>query len=426
MKIRFLKFLATVCVLACSFSFVFCLTSCSNGNDVGSNLSFELVNGKEYQVTGLGEDVSTDIVIPDTYKGLPVTSIADGAFKCKYLTSVVIGSNVKTIGDEAFLGCYRMTSVTIPDSVTSIGKGAFVDCFALPYNEYENCKYLYTKSNPYHALIGIAGEECLSYTMHEDTVVVVGGAFDGCSNIENITISGKVKLIGSYTFNNCASLMSIVIPNSVESIGDYAFYNCHNISKAIIGNSVQSIGEYAFSGCSRIERLTIPDSVTSIDCRAFYRCSSLISLHIGNSVQSIGECVFSGCYSLERLTIPDGVTSIGDKAFSSCSSLISVKIGNGVQSIGDSTFLKCSKLESVIIPNSVTHIGYDAFGDCFKLDSVFYEGTAEEWASLPSYSKNGYYLKKATTYYYIENKSDLPNDNGNYWHYDEDGNPSIW
>ena len=85
MKIRFLKFLVTICVLACCFSLFFCLTSCLNGNGKESNLEFTLVNDKEYRVIGLGEETSTDIVIPDTYKGLPVTSIADGAFKCRYV-----------------------------------------------------------------------------------------------------------------------------------------------------------------------------------------------------------------------------------------------------------------------------------------------------------------------------------------------------
>ena len=33
------------------------------------------------------------------------------------------------------------------------------------------------------------------------------------------------------------------------------------------------------------------------------------------------------------------------------------------------------------------------------------------------------YLKNATRYYYSE---DVPTTSGNFWHYDENGNPVIW
>jgi hypothetical protein len=55
--------------------------------------------GETYQVKGIGNCTDTDIVIPSTYNGLPVTSI----------------------GEDAFTGRSSLTSVTIPDSVTIIG-----------------------------------------------------------------------------------------------------------------------------------------------------------------------------------------------------------------------------------------------------------------------------------------------------------------
>ena len=60
-------------------------------------------NGNGYSVTGY-EGMPTVVVIPETYEGLPVTSI----------------------GERAFEDCFGLTSITIPDSVTSIGSSAFV------------------------------------------------------------------------------------------------------------------------------------------------------------------------------------------------------------------------------------------------------------------------------------------------------------
>ena len=53
------------------------------------------------------------VAIPSTYRGLPVTTICDGAFAdCQNLTYISIPSSVTSIGNEAFRGCTSLTSVT--------------------------------------------------------------------------------------------------------------------------------------------------------------------------------------------------------------------------------------------------------------------------------------------------------------------------
>ena len=122
--------------------------------------------------------------------------------------------------------------------------------------------------------------------------------------------------------------------------------------------------------------------------------------------------------------IPEGVTSIGDYAFYDCSSLTSVTFGGNGQltSIGIYAFEYCSSLTSVEIPSSVTSIGWGAFEYCSKLTKVYYGGNLEEWAKISmEYGNNK--LTEATRYYYSEEK---PTMDGNYWHYDENGNVVEW
>lgn len=65
-----------------------------------------------------------DVGIPDTISGEPVTTIDDGAFSSKQLTSVTIPNSVTTIGNSAFFA-NNIDSVTLGSNVTTIGTMAF-------------------------------------------------------------------------------------------------------------------------------------------------------------------------------------------------------------------------------------------------------------------------------------------------------------
>ena len=372
-----------------------------------------------YIVTGIGTCEDTELVIPNTYEGLPVIEIGDSAFLyCGRLTSIFIPDSVTSIGGYAFYHCTGLTSITIPDGVTSIGEDVFF----------------------------------------------------GCASLTSITIPDSVTSIGEYAFSRCTSLTSITIPDSVTRIGQHAFSGCLGLTSVTIGSGVWSIGDYAFSYCdflyyvvnrSDLElsigssdngdvvynalmmkdkngivytagdvsdkeyvlsdngllyqindlsctiyaylgnestitipeniniggtdyqvyinqfhttapnlHITISDGVTMIPEYAFSYCPSLTSIAIPNSVTSIGYDAFYRCTGLTSITIPDGVTSIGDDAFYGCTSLTSITIPDGVTSIGEDMFRGCTSLTSITIPDSVTSIGEYAFYGCTSLTSI--------------------------------------------------------
>lgn len=95
-------------------------------------LKFKLNDDKSsYYVAGIGTETGTEIVIPDTYNGKPVTAIGSLAFSCEPITSITIPDSVTTIRDNAFSGCSSLINITIPNSVTSIELGAFTNCSSL-------------------------------------------------------------------------------------------------------------------------------------------------------------------------------------------------------------------------------------------------------------------------------------------------------
>ena len=94
------------------------------------------------------------IIIPSN-----VTSIGLSAFyKCKNLSSVIIESGLTTLGPQAFLGCVGLTSIIIPNSVTTIDDGAFSQCSGLT-----------------------------SVTIGNGVTSINNQAFDSCTNLTSIT-----------------------------------------------------------------------------------------------------------------------------------------------------------------------------------------------------------------------------------------------
>ncbi len=231
------------------------------------------------------------------------------------------------------------------------------------------------------------------------TVTSIGSsAFNGCTELTEVTIPNSVTTIGDYAFRSCSGLTEITIPNSVTEIGKYAFGSCMGLTEVTIPNSVAEIGEYAFGSCTGLTEVTIGNNVTTISSYAFYNCSGLTEVNFNatacTSAGSFSSGAFNGCdnittfnfgdnvtiipnylciylYGLTKVSIPNSVTTIGSYAFYNCSGLTEVTIGNSVTSIGEGAFEYCSGLTEVTIGNSVTEIGSYAFYGCIVLASIY-------------------------------------------------------
>lgn len=370
-----------------------------------------------YYVSGVNEMSLSELIIPESFKGLPVKSIGSLAFNnCKNLSSIAIPDSVTSIGVKAFYNCSSLTSITIPDSVTNIEPAVLGGCSSLesitvPFIGKSKTATVASESTLFGYFFGEMSfadstlteqrygskpNESITYWIPKKlkNIVIAGGnilygAFQGCGNLTDIKLLDDVKIIGTYAFSG-SSFTNIILPDSVTFIGSNAFRGCSLLSSIKISNSVTSIGEYTFAGCSMLTNITIPDKVTGIGSNAFQGCSLLTSISMPDTVTNIGKSAFDscrslkninfpeklkdisdytfvGCTSLTGVTIPDSVMHIGRSAFYSCKSLEKIALGKNVKTIGKSAFALCESLSWIILPNSVASIDDEAFYHCNKV-----------------------------------------------------------
>lgn len=277
--------------------------------------------------------------------------------------------NITSISDYEFKNCDDLKSVDCPNLI-SIGAGAFENCTNL--NEiilYENVESIGENA--------FKGCNCTIYCMFEDQP-------DGWHE--------------NWNPNNCEVISCLVeawdISATEEDNVEAKLYsdikNEGRYSLVVNGNG--NVKDYEYNApwdgyCGNIISITISDGVTSIGNYAFYNCSSLTSITIPNSVTSIRNGAFQYCKSLTSITIPDSVTSINSYAFYGCSKLKTAGTIGGnyniefgwMGRIPGNAFYSCSSLTSITIPNSVTNIGGYAFYACSSLTSIIYTGTISQW-----------------------------------------------
>ena len=119
-------------------------------------------DGQSYSVKN-GTCTDSNVIIPDTYEGMPVTVIGTNSFNYKTnIVSVVLPWTITTVGEHAFYGCTNLQSINIGSNVESIGRYAFTEC----------------------------------------------------SNLQSINIGSNVKSVGAYAFYQCTNLTFTIEGNT--------------------------------------------------------------------------------------------------------------------------------------------------------------------------------------------------------------------
>lgn len=65
---------------------------------------------------------------------------------------------------------------------------------------------------------------------NEPVVYIYDDAFNGCNNLESVTLSDNIIMIGTSAFENCNKLNNLIIPKNVQIIYDNAFKGCTGLT----------------------------------------------------------------------------------------------------------------------------------------------------------------------------------------------------
>lgn len=188
------------------------------------------------------------LVLPQTYKGKPVTEIGTCAFANVSYTDIKIPDGYTVIGQSAFTNC-SITDISFPESVTEIGWGACSNCYAL-----ESIK--------------------LPSTIES----ISDWAFASCPKLNNVKLPETVTVIGEWAFNNCCSMTDFEFSPNVTEIKSCAFYECKSFEAIELPATVKSIGDMAFRSCAALKIIVIPDSVTVMGAQVFMNCNEGLTL----------------------------------------------------------------------------------------------------------------------------------------------------
>ena len=407
-------------------------------------------------------------------------------YGCDHIESVTLPEGLTVIPQSAFNGCTALSSVNIPTSVTEIGDDAFSSCSSLKTVEYygtgrvatiafrfctalekivfpnisyfdtsfyvpfDGCTSLVAAEVPANVIsslpdtvltLTVTKGELNSLSLYSDnewidrttleTVIISAdvtrvavGAFDGCANLETVTIDpdntfcfgdGKIVVTRDGALIYAVSAAELTLPESVKTISSfgediaavlkelrlpasltaldiglfdtftqlttigvseanpvyYAEGNClvqKDDRTVVLGgcdatlpDDVVSIGSYAFAGRG-ITSIAIPDNVLRIEHRAFENCAALTSVILNDTLEYLGECAFIGCDAL-NYTEHGGARYLGsaDNTYMLLAEGgASAEIHPATRMIGPMAFMS-AKMRSVVIPDSVKIIGGSAF-----------------------------------------------------------------
>ena len=176
----------------------------------------------------------TSIILPTTYKGVPVKVVSVRALSGNYyLKSITVPEGYTKIYEEAFSKCSALVSAELPESVTEMQRGIFLSC-----------------------------KKLTSVNIPRVITKIPDSTFTSCDSLTDTAgiIHSNITEIGKYAFDYCQGFTRIVIPDTVKILRAYAFSGCNNVTEIVVGRRVKRIERHALEGDIPLTSIIMRDS----------------------------------------------------------------------------------------------------------------------------------------------------------------------
>ena len=201
----------------------------------------------------------------------------------------------------------------------------------------------------YPAYISVTVPASVTYNEYTYPVTTIGAsAFEGCSNLQSVTLPATLTKISTYAFYGCVKLSNVNLHEGLTSIEQGAFYNC-NLSSVTIPSTMTSIGSGAFKANPLTTVVWLPAdcSIGTGDNAPFFSSSSKItSFTFGDQVETIPSYLCKNMSLLDTVVLPPSVKSLGQYAFYGCTSLKSINLPVTQKTLPTSFLEGCSSLQT--------------------------------------------------------------------------------
>ncbi|MBR1850070.1 MAG: leucine-rich repeat domain-containing protein [Bacteroidales bacterium] len=318
------------------------------------------------------------------------------------LTSVTLPNGLKSIGSYAFNGT-NITEITIPSSVTKIGDRAFAVPSLNTVNLTNGLKSIgrlaFDGTNITEVTIPISVTNIGIGAFAVPSLTTVNWNAERCLSEDIFIYWYENNSYEYYTVN--ADITTLNIGSNVKALPGGFMYEMQHLTTVSLPDSIEYIGEYAFAYTALTE-ITIPSSVTEIGDWAFnsptlttvnwnaencefngtpffYDTTSranITTLNIGSNVKSLPSHFMYGMDQLTTVSLPDSLLTIGSYAFSGCGNLNEIVIPDMVTTIDSFAFYReeASNISRLVLGSSVQNIAMQAFGGQ-NPDTIFVKAT---------------------------------------------------
>ncbi len=363
-----------------------------------------------------GAESGFTLIFTDTVERIPSGLFHTYTNLLPNVTDIVIGKNITTIADHAFIGCPKLRSFDAPadGALKTIGVGAFENCDTLESavlpagvtrikeNAFTGCVNLsrltvYSKKLKPLAIdtFAQAGENTDGvHVIFADGVTKIPENMFYCTeemtaHVTDVQAGKDITAIEPSAFRDCVYLTSFTLADdsALETIDNYAFQNCSSLKEIVLPAKLTRLGREAFYNCTGITAIT-------------YRCASLakfsayanvfycagreadgITVTFEDPAKKIPDNLFMIPDLFEDTPVAPKIVSvslnkemedIGVSAFSGLSEIktFSIPDGSALKVIQDEAFYGCMALGAITLPEELEYVYYHAFYDCRALSEI--------------------------------------------------------